>query len=263
MAGCSIEHHKRLDIGIRQLTGNYTAYLIKLVHEICLVVQSPCGVDDYSVSTSCLCGADAVIHYRCGVAALLMADDVRSRALCPNVELLACGGTEGVACAQKHLFAVGFKSCRELADGRRLADTVNANHEDDRRLGLKLERGVHIAEHLMHVRNERFFCVSALIYPVAVQNALIVVEYLCGSLPADIGHDEHFLKLIVKVHVVHVVVLEYLLEVLNIFAGLSQSRKHLIKKAHHCLLITDRFLSSAAPAQGRARLSLKRPFPAW
>ena len=115
----------------------------------------------------------------------------------------------------------------------------------------------------MHVRNERFFCVSALINPVAVQNALIVVEYLCSSLPADIGHDEHFLKLIVKVHVVHIVVLEDLFKVLNIFSGLRQSRKHLIKKAHHCLLITDRFLSSAVPAQGQARLSWKHPFPAW
>ena len=37
-------------------------------------MQSSCGVDNYCINSSCLCRTDAVIHDRCRVAALLVAD---------------------------------------------------------------------------------------------------------------------------------------------------------------------------------------------
>ncbi len=50
-----------------------------------------------------------------------------ARAVAPDLELLDRGGAEGVAGAEQHALALGAELGRELADGRGLADAVDAD----------------------------------------------------------------------------------------------------------------------------------------
>ena len=195
-------------------------------------MQTAGGVDNNDIRSARFRRAQSVIHHRCRIAALLVADDIRSGALCPNAELLGCCRAEGVACAKEHILALGLQACRELADGRSLTYAVYADHEDNRRLGVKLELCVHIAEHVLHISDKRFLGGFALVYIAAQQNTLIIHHYLRRGLAADIGHYQHFLKLVVEILTVDIVIAEYLFKILDIFSGLCKTGEHFIKKAH-------------------------------
>ena len=195
-------------------------------------MQAAGGVDNNNVRAARFRRAQSVIHYSCRIAALFVADDIRSGALCPHSKLLGCCRAECVACAKEHILAFGLKACRELADGRSLSDTVYTDHENNRRLGVKLELCVHIAEHVLHVADKCLLCGFALVYIAAQQNALVIHHYLRRSLAADIGHYQHFLKLVVEILAVDIVIAEYLFKLLDIFSGLSETGEHFIKKAH-------------------------------
>ena len=71
-----------------------------------------------------------------GIAALRTADHVDAGALCPLFELLRRRRAERVRRRDEDLLSLRPVDGRELADRRRLANAVDADHEDDGRFSM-------------------------------------------------------------------------------------------------------------------------------
>src|SRR5689334_7074196 len=99
-----------------------------------LRMQAACRVDDDHVAAPLAGELDRVVGDRGRVAAALAADEVSSRALRPDLELLFGGGAEGVRRAEHDRAPVFSQPGGELADSGRLAGAVHANDEDHTRL---------------------------------------------------------------------------------------------------------------------------------
>ena len=130
------------------------------------------------------------------VAALFVLHDVDAEAVAPDGELLDRGGAECVAGAEEHLPVGGEKVGAELADRRRLADTVDADDEDDpraafrpveRRRSRRFEQGFR----LLLERAADGIPVGTRLFADA---AALVVDELVGRGDADIGAVEGFVQ---------------------------------------------------------------------
>ena len=109
----------------------HAADLRQLFHQVRLVLQPPGGVDDQHVLAGRGRLLDAVEHDSGRVAAFLARDDRRADAVAPDLQLLDRGGAEGVAGGEQDAVILLLQPMAELADGRRLARAVDADHEDD------------------------------------------------------------------------------------------------------------------------------------
>jgi hypothetical protein len=109
-------------------------HLGQFVHQPRLVLQAPGRVDQQHIDApgpgllQCFEGEPGRI------GALLTSDDMRAGPFAPDLELLDRRSTEGVARSQHHRLALGPELGRELADRRRLARTVDPDHQDHERL---------------------------------------------------------------------------------------------------------------------------------
>ena len=101
-------------------------------------MQAACGVADDDVAAARSCRRDGVKNDGGRVRALVLADDVAVRTLRPDLKLIGCRGAERVARAQQDLLALIVQLVGKLADGGRLADAVDADDENDRRLCIQL-----------------------------------------------------------------------------------------------------------------------------
>jgi hypothetical protein len=70
-----------------------------------------------------------------GVAAFLAGDHRRADPVAPDLQLLDRGGAEGVAGGEQHAIILLLQPVGELADRRRLARAVDADHQDHVRAG--------------------------------------------------------------------------------------------------------------------------------
>ena len=77
----------------------------------------------------------------------MLADDVRTGTLRPNLQLVSSSGTERIAGNQQHLLALAHQLGGDLADGGGLAHAVDADDQDHGRLGGKVQLQ---AAHLQH-----------------------------------------------------------------------------------------------------------------
>ena len=115
--------------------------LAELVHQVRLRVQAAGGVDEDDVAAPALRGGDRIEGDRGGIGALRRADEVRPRALGPDLELLVGRGAERVGGADEDRTAVRREPVGELADRRRLARAVHADDEHDTRVLVDRQRG--------------------------------------------------------------------------------------------------------------------------
>ena len=81
--------------------GDHAAHLRELLHQVRLRVQAAGGVDDHDVAAARLRRLDRVVGDGRRVAAALGADEVRARALRPDLELLLRRGAERVGGARR------------------------------------------------------------------------------------------------------------------------------------------------------------------
>ena len=97
--------------------------------------MQPAGrIADDHVHAARAAGGDRVEHDGGRVCPFRLAYHLDAGAVRPNLELVDSRRAERVSRAEQHLLALRFKAGRQLADGRRLAHTVDANDEHDRRL---------------------------------------------------------------------------------------------------------------------------------
>ncbi len=116
-----VDHEQGLVLCSGHLPLDDPARLLELAHEVDLGVEAPGGVDEHDVGSARARGDEAVVHDRCGVAALILLDDVATDARGPLAELLHGGGAERVAGDHHRGLAELAEAPGHLADGRRLA----------------------------------------------------------------------------------------------------------------------------------------------
>ena len=110
--------------------GDHAAHLGELLHEVRLRVEAAGGVDDDDVAAARRRRVERVVRDGGRVAAALGADEVRARALRPDLELLLRRGAVRVGRGDEDGAAVLGELRGELADRRRLAGAVDADDED-------------------------------------------------------------------------------------------------------------------------------------
>ena len=107
-----------------------------------------------------------------GVGAHSAGDNLRARALAPDLELIDGGGAEGIAGRQRDFLALADHPMRQLADGRGLAGAVDADDQDHvravialerQRLGDRGKRALHLGgQHGAHLLRRDLLVVAAL-----------------------------------------------------------------------------------------------------
>src|SRR5436309_350499 len=116
-----VDDEERLVRRAGQLPLDHTSHLGELLHQVRLGVQPAGGVDDDDVTPVPGCAFDRVEGHGGGVRPALGADELRARALRPDLELLLGGRTVRVCSSEHHRVPVLTQTLRELADGGRLA----------------------------------------------------------------------------------------------------------------------------------------------
>ena len=141
----------------------------------------------HDVAAACHGSLHGVVRDRSGIGAALGADEVRPRPLCPDLELLLRRRAVRVRGGDDDRAAVLGEPRRELADRRRLARPVDADHEDHGRLVGHVENR-RLAEELGHLLGERRVQIRELA-------ARLEAPHELGSgADADVAGDERLLE---------------------------------------------------------------------
>ena len=181
----------------------YAFHFCQFVHEPLLILQPPGRVREQHVDVTRARGVPGIEDHGSRVGARLLRYNRHIIALAPGLQLLDRRGPKRVA-SRKHYRQAGVpEAFRQLADRRRLAGAVDADHQDDERAmcGADVER----------LRNRLENCGQG--PPQAFAQCVDVFEFLAreallqrsdnplGGLDADIGHDQFGLEIIEHVFV--------------------------------------------------------------
>ena len=145
------------------------------------------GVDEHDVAAASRRRLDRVVGDGGRVSPALRADEVRSGAAGPDLELLLGRGAEGVCGGQEDRVVVLAELLRQLADRGRLAGAVDADDEDHRRLGAQIEAGWPAQElgGLFAERGAQLAGDLARLEPL---------DELCRRRNPDVGRDQRLLE---------------------------------------------------------------------
>jgi hypothetical protein len=122
--------------GTRDLALGNPEDLDKLIHQVLFGVETPGGVHKKGVTAAGTSGGDGVKDNSTGICALLVADEVTSGALCPNLNLFSGGRTKSIGRSEKDFAPLPAPAGREFTGGGGLARAVHTGQEDDARLSL-------------------------------------------------------------------------------------------------------------------------------
>ena len=198
LARDGIQHQQGLQAGIGGRFLDAAADLGQLAHQVRLVVQAPGGVSNDHVIAAGGGRLHRVKNDGGGVGSLTGLDQRDPGAVGPDLQLLAGGGTEGVARGQHDPAALTGVVIGQLCDARGLAHAVDADDQDDGGVAVQLHLcfGAHL------VRNELAQLVRRLLtglQALFVHAVAELVHQFDGHFAADIGQDELFFQLIVKI----------------------------------------------------------------
>ena len=113
--------------------GDHATDLLKLLHQVRLRWKSARGVGEHDIHAARPGGGDRIEHHGRRVAAATLGNHVNTVTLAPDFELLPRRCAEGVTRCEQDCQALGLQPFRKLADGCRLAGTVDAGQHDDKR----------------------------------------------------------------------------------------------------------------------------------
>ena len=209
-----------------------TRYLIKLVHEVCLIVQTAGGVDNNDIRSARFFAAHSPSYTT--AAGSLPSSWRTISAPERSAQTPSCSGccrAEGVACAKEHILAPSAFRLAASLPMVVVLPTPFTRPEDNRR-HCQASSFVSILPKACPacIRQTLPLRLCPLVYIAAQQNTLIIHHYLRRGLAADIGHYQHFLKLVVEILTVDIVIAEYLFKILNIFSGLCKTTENTLSK---------------------------------
>ena len=110
---------------------DHTDNLGKLVHQLAAILQPAGGIDDQHVRALRARLFHRLIGQRGRIATLVAGHNLGAGALAPDKKLLDGGGTERVTGGQHHALALLAPLLCQLARGRRLARSVDADQKHD------------------------------------------------------------------------------------------------------------------------------------
>lgn len=105
LTGTAVKHEQHFVWCFGQHLLHNILYLLQLVHQAHLVMQTSCGVDDYDVGAISLSRRQGVESYRGRVGTHLLLHNGHTYALAPDANLLYGSGTEGVGSSQNNLLS--------------------------------------------------------------------------------------------------------------------------------------------------------------
>ena len=94
-------------------------------------MQSAGSVDNHDIRIISLSRSNRVVCHRSRVRTHLLFHDRHAYPFAPYHNLLYSSGTESVGSAEIHFLSRSLELVGKLADCRRLAHTIHANHKDD------------------------------------------------------------------------------------------------------------------------------------
>ncbi len=198
LARDGIQHQQGLQTGLGAGLFDAAADLGKLCHQVCLVVQAACGIRNDQIIAACGGRLDRVKNDSGGVCALARLDKGHTRPVGPDLQLLAGGGTEGIACGQHDLFALTGIEIGQLGNAGGLAHAVHADDQNDggRAAQVHLSFGAHL------IGNEVAQFIAGLLtgfQALLVHPVPQLVHQFDGHFTAHIGQNELLFQLIVKI----------------------------------------------------------------
>ena len=96
-------------------------------------MQTAGRIGDEDILAAGLRRLQGVVQDRRGIGPVRLHDQVGPAAAAPDFQLFDCGGTKGVRRRDDGALAGPAVAVGQLADGRRLADAVDAHHQDHMR----------------------------------------------------------------------------------------------------------------------------------
>ena len=198
LTGGRVENQQRFACRIGQLTADDAVDLGKLVHQVLLVMQTSCSIDDQHIGVTALCGADCIINDRCGIGTFVMADKLDTDTVSPDCDLVDCGGTECVCGGKDNFFAILFEQICDFGNGGGLADTVDADDEDNGRGGGQIQRFA-LTDHFgknFHQCETRILRLRDL---VAADCLLQRFQNLLGCADTNVGGDQNLFQLLIQI----------------------------------------------------------------
>ena len=213
---------------------------------------------------TCLGGLQGVEQHGAGIGALVLADDVHTGAVGPDLQLVGGGGAEGISGAQQHLLALRLQLGGQLADGRGLAHAVDADDQNHTGMGgqiqLRVPHGKHIHQNFLQ-RFPRFLRGFQVLLPDGLAQPS---HSLDGGVHTQVCQNQAFLQLIVKIVVNFGKAGKHTAQgAAERLPGLGQSGLDLVKKAHKNLLFIPRFPDILPSGSSPAAAACSRPAPAW
>ena len=215
-------------------------------------------VDEKDVGPSGLGRLHSVVDDRSGIRPFCRADDVDAGSLRPFGQLLVGCRAESIRARDQHSFALIAIIGGQFADGRGLADSVDADDENDRGTFFKII-GVLALFHLVADAQDQLLpAVRTILDPLVLHLLPQIVKKLFGGLYADIAHDHGFFQLLEELlaDLLIPVGVEDLVHIVgNIGLGLTESLFQSGKKALF-LILCHRSNSS-----NKIRMPVRRPAP--
>ena len=171
--------------------------LLQLRHQVVFVVQPPGGVDQQDVRIPLPRLFQRAVGEAGGIGAMLAGDEMRARAVRPDLKLLHRGGAEGVARRHDHAFALCPVLLGQFANGRGLADAVDAHHQHHVRPvpPVDLQRVGHRLQHFANVAGEVLAHLLVRHLPVELRPGQVGGQ-LGGGGGAEVGHDQDVFQLL-------------------------------------------------------------------
>ena len=171
------------------------AHLGDFFHQVQLCRQTPRGIGQDHVDAACAGGVDGIEHHRGRIAGFL-GDDGDAVALAPGGELLAGGGTEGVAGGQQHALALALEMLGQLADRGGFAGPIDAgDHDHERLLVVGFQRLFERREQGSQTLRQGCPQLGRGFQLVTLDGGLEFGEQPVGRLDAAIGHQQRALKI--------------------------------------------------------------------
>ena len=172
--------------------------LLKLIHQVRLVLQASCRIDDQHVGLGGARTFKRLKREARGIGTGFGARDHRAaRAAPPDLQLLDRGGAEGVSRHQGHRAALGAELARELANGRGLAGAIYARDQNHVRLVGEVERkrarhGLEDVRDLGCERRAHLFIRHLAAELLLAQR----LDQIARGLDAEVGRDQRLLEFV-------------------------------------------------------------------
>ena len=159
----------------------------------------------------------------------MLAHQLHAGPVGPDLQLVSCGSTEGIRRAKQDPLALLGQLIRQLADGGGLAHAVDADHQDHGRLGIQLQRGASLVQHLRQNVQQRAvdrFFIPELLGADPLPQGLHGLD--CG-IHAHIRKDHPFFQLVVE-FIIHAA--EGGKDIADAFLRLGKTFFYLFEKSH-------------------------------